>query len=273
MLAGIKLSAQRWDWDYFLEQRKEVVALWPTGSQLASRSALEDAVAYHKQQAWWKFASLRNEQALKEERIQVVPQVGHALVEQTVGHIACSEDLGPDRWYVRAPWPRRWDQVSAPSIVRQKSSKLEKVRYTVISRASIASRPAPAHKPAGPPCARRRLAAGAGAGHPLRASRPGSDTWEIPRLACPTCRWRPCRRASPPASFQRCFWPGRERTRSPAPWQRHRSCSQRKEGPWRRPGETAPAGPRGAYAQRRVARRRGRCPVPLQGRSVRPAAR
>src|SRR6187402_2883979 len=100
MLAGIKLNAKRWDWDYFLEQRKQVVALWPAGKELASPSVLADAIAYHKQQPWWKFASLRNEQALKEERIQIVPQVGHALVEQTVEHIARSEDLGPDRWYV-----------------------------------------------------------------------------------------------------------------------------------------------------------------------------
>ena len=100
MLAGIKLSARRWDWDYFLEQRKEVLALWPAGKELQSRSALEDAVAYHKQQPWWKYAALRNERALEEERIQIVPQVGHALVEQTVDHMRCSEDLGPDRWYV-----------------------------------------------------------------------------------------------------------------------------------------------------------------------------
>lgn len=100
MLAGIELSAKRWDWDYFLDQRKKVVALWPAGKELESRSILDDAVAYHKQQPWWKYASLRNERALKEERIQIVPQVGHALVEQTIEHITRSEDLGPDRWYV-----------------------------------------------------------------------------------------------------------------------------------------------------------------------------
>ena len=100
MLSGIELSAKRWDQDYFLHQRKKVVALWPTGKELESHSVLEAAVAYHKQQPWWKYASLRNEQALKEQRIQIVPQVGHALVEQTIEHIRRSEDLGPDRWYV-----------------------------------------------------------------------------------------------------------------------------------------------------------------------------
>lgn len=91
---------RQWDWDYFLAQRREVLALWPSGAELAREGALEQAVAYHRAQPWWKYASLRNEHALEEERIQIVPQVGHALVEQTVAHMKCSEDLRPDRWYV-----------------------------------------------------------------------------------------------------------------------------------------------------------------------------
>lgn len=90
----------RWDWDYFLHERSAVVELWPTGREIASEDALTAAVEYHKQQPWSKFASLRNERALTEERIQIVPQVGHALVEHTIEHITCSEDLKPDRWYV-----------------------------------------------------------------------------------------------------------------------------------------------------------------------------
>lgn len=100
MLSGIALSQRRWDWDYFLRERREVLRLWPTGQELETLSAIDDAIAYHKQQPWWKYASQRNERALKEERIQIVPQVGHALVEHTVEHMRCSEDLGPDRWYV-----------------------------------------------------------------------------------------------------------------------------------------------------------------------------
>jgi methylaspartate mutase epsilon subunit len=103
MLSGIALSMKRWDWDYFLAQRREVLKLWPTGRELESPNALDDAVAYHKaqhQRAWWKYAALRNEQALKEDRIQITPQVGHALVEQTVEHMKHSEDLRPDRWYI-----------------------------------------------------------------------------------------------------------------------------------------------------------------------------
>ncbi len=100
MLAGIPLSMKQWDWDYFLEQRRAVLDLWPTGKELQGEGAIAEGIAYHKQQPWWKYASLRNEQAQKEGRIQIVPQVGHALVDQTTSHIELSEDLKPDRWYV-----------------------------------------------------------------------------------------------------------------------------------------------------------------------------
>ncbi|HZP87437.1 MAG TPA: hypothetical protein VFB54_11510 [Burkholderiales bacterium] len=100
MMANIPLSTKRWDWDYFLAQRREVLGLWPTGAELSGMDAIDRAIAYHKTQPWSKYASQRNERALAEGRIQIVPQVGHALVEQTVAHMQCSEDLGPDRWYV-----------------------------------------------------------------------------------------------------------------------------------------------------------------------------
>lgn len=100
MLAGIPLSMKRWDWDYFLEQRRTVLGLWPSGTALMGDEAIAAGIAYHKAQPWWKYASLRNERAQQEGRIQIVPQVGHALVEQTVAHMQCSEDLKPDRWYV-----------------------------------------------------------------------------------------------------------------------------------------------------------------------------
>src|SRR5579875_394016 len=90
----------RWDWDYFLCERKKVLQLWPTGAEIASEDALAAAVSYHKQQPWYKFAALRNARAEAEERIQITPQVGHALVEHTIEHIRRSEDLKPDRWYV-----------------------------------------------------------------------------------------------------------------------------------------------------------------------------
>src|SRR5688500_3648541 len=100
MLSGIPLSVKQWDWDYFLEQRKSVLSLWLSGAELMGDQAIADGIAYHKAQPWFKYASLRNERAQEEGRIQIVPQVGHALVEQTVRHMQCSEDLKPDRWYV-----------------------------------------------------------------------------------------------------------------------------------------------------------------------------
>jgi methylaspartate mutase epsilon subunit len=97
---AIPVRADRWDWDSFLAVRREVLQQWPTGAPLQRPEALDEALAYHRQQPWWKFAALRNARALEEGRVQIVPSVGHALVEQTIDHIRMSEDLKPDRWYV-----------------------------------------------------------------------------------------------------------------------------------------------------------------------------
>ncbi|MGD9866740.1 MAG: hypothetical protein AB7U38_01940 [Hyphomicrobiales bacterium] len=100
MLAGIDLSMKRWDWDFFLKERKKVLDFWPTGAALKSESAIDEAIAYHKEQPWYKYAALRNLKAEEEDRIQITPQVGHALVDQTVDHMTHSEDLRPARWYI-----------------------------------------------------------------------------------------------------------------------------------------------------------------------------
>lgn len=83
-----------------MNERKKVLAFWPTGDVLKSEKSIEEAIAYHKEQPWYKYASLRNERAAEEGRIQITPQVGHALVNQTVDHMTHTEDLRPDRWYV-----------------------------------------------------------------------------------------------------------------------------------------------------------------------------
>jgi methylaspartate mutase epsilon subunit len=100
MIAGIELGMKRWDWDYFLRQRRDVLGLWPSGGELQGEQGIAKGIEYHRSQPWWKYASRRNERASAEQRIQIVPQVGHALVEQTIAHIEWSEDLKPDRWYV-----------------------------------------------------------------------------------------------------------------------------------------------------------------------------
>lgn len=124
MMAGIDLSMKRWDWDYFLAQRKAVLSLWPTGKELAHEGAIEEAIAYHRTQAPMKFASLRNEAAEKAGRIQIVPQVGHALVDQTVDHIKHSEDLLPDRWYVLTDtYTRKSEYAKADDAVRRSREK------------------------------------------------------------------------------------------------------------------------------------------------------
>lgn len=99
MALAMPVRTDRWDWDYFLSVRRDVLQQWPTGAPLQDPATLEEALAYHRQQPWWKYAALRNERALQEGRVQIVPSVGHALVEQTIEHLRLSEDLKPDRWY------------------------------------------------------------------------------------------------------------------------------------------------------------------------------
>lgn len=91
---------ERWNWDFFLAEREAVLTQWVTGAVLSGEEPLDEAVAYHREQPWYKYASLRNRKAIDEGRIQIVPQVGHALVEHTMDHMSVSEDLSPDRWYV-----------------------------------------------------------------------------------------------------------------------------------------------------------------------------
>lgn len=95
-----KLAETRWDWEFFCKERDSVLDQWPTGERLRGESGLKDVLEYHQKQPWYKYASLRNLRALEEDRIQIVPQVGHALIEMTTDHMIQSEDLAPDRWYV-----------------------------------------------------------------------------------------------------------------------------------------------------------------------------
>ncbi len=100
MVDQLKVRNKRWDWDYFLRVRQEVLSSWTTGQELMGEKALEEAVEYQKRQPWWKFAALRNQKADEEGRIQVACGIGHALVEQMLGQVAHCEPLRPDRWYV-----------------------------------------------------------------------------------------------------------------------------------------------------------------------------
>lgn len=124
MLSGIDLSMKRWDWDYFLAERRKVVNLWHTGKEIENPDSIAETIAYHKAQPWFKYASLRNEKAEKEGRIQIVPQVGHALVEQTVDHIKHSEDLQPARWYVLTDtYTRKSEYAKAQDAVERSRAK------------------------------------------------------------------------------------------------------------------------------------------------------
>ncbi|TAK37109.1 MAG: methylaspartate mutase subunit S [Chloroflexota bacterium] len=100
MAARLSVRNKQMDWDFFLEQRKQVLSEWPTGKELMGQAALDQAVAYQKSQPWWKFAALRNAQAEKEDRIQLACQVGHALTEQQIEHIKACSKAEPDGWWL-----------------------------------------------------------------------------------------------------------------------------------------------------------------------------
>jgi len=93
----VEVKNQRWDEDLLFAVRKEVLEQWHTGKELAEPRALEEAIEYQKQQPWWKFASLRNARAKEEDSVQVMGQVGHATVEQTVEHIKHCDAVEPER--------------------------------------------------------------------------------------------------------------------------------------------------------------------------------
>jgi methylaspartate mutase epsilon subunit len=123
MVSGIPLANRRWDWDFFMKVRQEVLGQWPTGAELLGEAGLREAVAYQTAQPRWKFASLRNADAEQEGRTQVVGQVGHALVEQVIAQIQYSEDLKPDRWYVLEDTYTRKGQFSKAQEAVERSRK------------------------------------------------------------------------------------------------------------------------------------------------------
>lgn len=94
----MELSDSRWDEDRFYKVRKEVLAQWHTGEQVAD---LAEAVAFQQ--------SLPARQRLVSSfqspdttaNIITMPQVGHATVEQTGGHMREVEDGGDaDSWLI-----------------------------------------------------------------------------------------------------------------------------------------------------------------------------
>jgi methylaspartate mutase epsilon subunit len=94
----VELSDRRWDEDQFLRVRKEVLAQWPTGQEVAD---LAGSVAFQR--------DLPPEQRLVSvfrtpnttADIITMPQVGHATVEQTGGHMREVEDGGgADSWLI-----------------------------------------------------------------------------------------------------------------------------------------------------------------------------
>lgn len=86
-------------------------------------SALAEHADRQSKQPWYKFASLRNQRAEAEGRVQIQPVAGHATIEQTIEHMAFSADLSPDRWYIITDTYTRKGQFAAARAEVERSKR------------------------------------------------------------------------------------------------------------------------------------------------------
>ena len=94
----MKLSDQKWSKEQLQSIRKEVLAQWPTGKQVAN---LDEGVAFQKTLS--KSKSLVHQLQAKKAagKIITMPQVGHATVAQTANHMTAVEQGGDaDSWLI-----------------------------------------------------------------------------------------------------------------------------------------------------------------------------
>lgn len=86
----IKVKQQRIDEDAFMERRKEVLAVWPTGKEVD----LEEAVAYQKALPDSKRFHKILQRTHEEGRIMLFPRQGTPLVEDEIALIRSLNELG-----------------------------------------------------------------------------------------------------------------------------------------------------------------------------------
>ena len=86
----MELSNERWDDDYFRQEREKTLALWPTGKDVD----LDEAVEYHLNLPdAKKFASVVR-QAKAQGRTLVQPRGGVALIDDHIKLLRCLQDEG-----------------------------------------------------------------------------------------------------------------------------------------------------------------------------------
>jgi methylaspartate mutase epsilon subunit len=88
--ASIKVSQRRLDEDLFMEKRKEVLALWPTGREVD----LEEAVAYQKALPDSRRFHRILQRFHEEGRLTLFPRQGTPLVDDEIALIRSLNELG-----------------------------------------------------------------------------------------------------------------------------------------------------------------------------------
>jgi len=89
----MEISNKKIPLDEFLAQRREVLQMWPTGSEAAD---LGESVAYHKKQGVQKNFSAVMAQARKEGRMAIALRCGKPTVEQQIEDLLYIEAAGAD---------------------------------------------------------------------------------------------------------------------------------------------------------------------------------
>jgi methylaspartate mutase epsilon subunit len=87
-----QLKQKKWDEDFFLSQRTEVLAMWPTGGEVD----LEEAVAYHRSMPFMKNTGRLLAKAKEEGRTLVAFRGGVATVEGQIELLQFLQERGAD---------------------------------------------------------------------------------------------------------------------------------------------------------------------------------
>jgi methylaspartate mutase epsilon subunit len=86
----MELSNQRWDEEYFQQERKKALALWPTGKEVD----IQEAIEYHLNLPDAKNYAKVVRKAKEEGRTLVQPRGGVALIDDHIKLLQCLQDEG-----------------------------------------------------------------------------------------------------------------------------------------------------------------------------------
>ncbi|MBI2858212.1 MAG: methylaspartate mutase subunit S [Chloroflexi bacterium] len=86
------LTSRKWSDARFFEQRKKVLALWPTGREVD----LEEVIRYHKSLPDDKVFSKVLDKASQEGSLPIIVEGGHATVEESLRHKQIVDEAGAD---------------------------------------------------------------------------------------------------------------------------------------------------------------------------------